>query len=71
MNLLIFATAFGTQYAIGALIDLYPAGAENTYEPRAYQIGFGLCLGVQVLAFLWYASGFRALRAAPSGRAQA
>ncbi|MGI9510091.1 MAG: MFS transporter [Geminicoccaceae bacterium] len=66
MNLLIFGTAFGTQYVIGAIIDLYPSDVEGTYQPIAYQLAFGLCLLVQVLALVWYALGFRTLRSAPS-----
>lgn len=71
MNLLIFGTAFGTQYAIGGIIDLFPAASEGTYQPDAYRIGFGLCLACQVLALIWYAAGFRFLRTAPSRGAEA
>lgn len=71
MNLLIFGTAFGVQYAIGGIIDLFPAGAEGAYQPMAYQLAFGLCLAAQAAALVWYALGFRALRTAPPREAQA
>jgi MFS family permease len=69
MNLLIFATAFGTQYAIGWIIDLFPSSTAGAYEPQAYIIGFGLCLAIQIIALIWYASGFRSLRDAPAREA--
>lgn len=71
MNLLIFATAFLTQYAIGEIIDLFPSSVEGAYEPRAYRLGFGLCLAVQIIALVWYGLGFRSIRAAPSREADA
>ena len=71
MNLLIFATAFGTQYAIGGIIDLFPSGTAGAYEPEAYRISFGLCLAAQVIALIWYAAGFRSLRNAPAREVEA
>ncbi len=65
MNLLIFASAFGTQYAIGEIIDLFPSTVAGGYDPRGYQFGFGACLAVQLIGFVWYATGFRRLRDAP------
>lgn len=66
MNLVIFGTAFGTQYAIGGIIDLFPTPSSDVYAPEAYQVAFGLCLAVQILSLIWYGSGFKALRNAPS-----
>jgi predicted MFS family arabinose efflux permease len=54
MNLIMFMTAFSAQYAIGAIIDLYPAGPDGGYDPRGYQTSFGILLGLQVLALGWY-----------------
>lgn len=65
MNLLIFGAAFGTQYAIGGIIDLFPSGTAGEYQPEAYRIGFGLCLTIQLVALVWYGAGFRSLRTAP------
>ncbi|MEM7042406.1 MAG: MFS transporter [Pseudomonadota bacterium] len=64
MNLLIFGTAFGTQYAIGGIIDLFPPAADGGYAPRAYQLGFGVFFALQALALIWYAAGFRRLQSA-------
>ncbi len=53
-NLVIFLSAFAIQYAVGAIIDLYPLTAAGGYDPRGYQTSFAIVLGIQVLAFLWY-----------------
>ncbi|HLT02432.1 MAG TPA: hypothetical protein VK001_09640, partial [Geminicoccaceae bacterium] len=61
INLVLFLAAFGAQYAIGAIIDLFPTTAEGGYHPRGYQVGFGVFLAVQVVALIWYLFGHRAL----------
>ena len=63
MNLVLFLFAFGAQYAIGAIIDLFPTTATGGYDPRGYQAGFGVFLAAQVLALLWYLLGRRSLMA--------
>ena len=54
MNLIIFMTAFAVQYAIGAIIDLFPPTATGGYDPRAYQVAFGIVLAIQLVAMIWY-----------------
>lgn len=54
LNFITFTTAFLVQYIVGAIIDLWPATATGGYPPQAYQAGFGLFLGLQVLALIWY-----------------
>lgn len=54
LNLLIFMTAFGTQYGVGAVINLWTTTASGGYAVQAYQTAFGLVLGLEVLAFLWF-----------------
>jgi predicted MFS family arabinose efflux permease len=54
VNLLVFLTAFVVQYAIGEIIDLFPTTADGGYDPRGYQLGFGVFLAVQALALAWY-----------------
>jgi MFS family permease len=54
VNLLVFLTAFVVQYAIGEIIDLFPTAADGGYDPRGYQLGFGVFLAVQALALAWY-----------------
>jgi predicted MFS family arabinose efflux permease len=63
MNLVLFLAAFGAQYAIGAIIDLYPTTAGGGYHPQGYQVGFGVFLAAQLLALIWYLLGRRSLTA--------
>ena len=63
MNLVLFLAAFGAQYAIGAIIDLFPTAAGGGYHPAGYQVGFGVFLAAQLLALVWYLLGRRSLTA--------
>jgi MFS family permease len=54
MNLLIFAGAFATQYAIGAVIEFFPATAEGMGSPKGYQAAMGAFLALQVAGAVWY-----------------
>ncbi len=54
MNLLMFLSAFGVQYAVGVIIDFYPVTASGGYDPRGYQMAFGILLVLQIMAFGWY-----------------
>lgn len=54
MNVLSTGCAFLLQYAIGAVIDLWPRGAAGGYDPAAYRWAFGLALAAQAAAFLWF-----------------
>jgi MFS family permease len=62
MNLLIFLAAFAIQYAIGAVIAMYPASASGGYDPHSYQVAFGLCLGLQVLTAAIFIANRRLFR---------
>jgi predicted MFS family arabinose efflux permease len=64
MNLVLFLAAFGAQYAIGAIIDLFPSTPGGGYDPTGYQVGFGVFLAAQLLALVWYLLGRRSLMAA-------
>lgn len=66
MNLTIFGAAFGIQYAIGGVIDLFPTTAAGGYATEGYAYSFGLCLIFQLIALIWYASGFHILRTTAS-----
>ena len=46
--------AFVFQYAIGAMIDLFPAAATGGYPPDAYRFAFGALLAAEILGLLWY-----------------
>jgi MFS family permease len=54
LNVLAFSTAFAGQYAIGAIIDLWPTTSTGGYQATGYRVGFGACLLLQVVCFLWY-----------------
>jgi MFS family permease len=60
VNLLLFLTAFAVQYAIGAIIDLFPGTAEG-YSPEGYRWGIGAFLALQLVALIWFLTGRRAL----------
>jgi hypothetical protein len=61
MNLVLFLAAFGAQYAIGAIIDLFPTTPGGGYHPMGYQVGFGVFLAAQLLSLIWYLLGRRSL----------
>ena len=53
LNLLVFLSAFAGQWAMGAVIDLWPAEA-GRYDLAGYRAAFGMMLGLQLLATAWY-----------------
>jgi predicted MFS family arabinose efflux permease len=65
MNLLIFLAAFAIQYAIGAIIGMYPASASGGYDPRSYQAAFGVFLVAQVAAFALFVVNWKRFAAKP------
>jgi predicted MFS family arabinose efflux permease len=69
MNLLSTASAFVLQYAIGAIIDLWPRTSTGGYEPEAYTYAFGAVLAAQAAAFLWFAASGRTGRGQRSSAA--
>ncbi len=54
LNVMVFSGSFAAQYAIGAIIDLWPPLAGGNYQPAAYQAAFGTMLAIEVVAFLWF-----------------
>ncbi|MGI9411596.1 MAG: MFS transporter [Hyphomicrobiaceae bacterium] len=58
-NLVIFSTAFAMQYAIGAIIELYPRTPTGGYETESYTAAVGVALGLQLLALGWYLINIR------------
>jgi len=54
LNLLIFVMAFVAQWAVGAVIDLWPQTASGGYAPDGYQVAFAVMLSLQVVALAWY-----------------
>jgi len=53
LNLLVFSAAFVAQWVTGIIINQWPVIAGN-YSPHGYSAGFGVILGLQLLAALWY-----------------
>ena len=62
VNLLIFGYAFVAQYAIGAIIELYPQPTPETYDPASYRTAFGAFLAVQLAALVWFLVTARYMR---------
>ena len=54
LNLLVFVAIFATQWAIGAIIDLWPTTPTGGYAPEGYQAALGSLWVIQVLAILWF-----------------
>src|SRR3990172_7562043 len=56
LNVLVFASAFGIQAAIGAIITWWsPAGSFST---EGYRVAFGSALALQTLALVWFRARF-------------
>lgn len=51
-NVLVFLCAFLSQWAIGAIINLWPT-AEG-YDPQGFQTAFGIFLILQMIGWLWF-----------------
>jgi hypothetical protein len=54
LNVMVFVTAFGGQWGIGEVINLWPTSPHGNYAPVAYKAGFGLMLALQILSVLWF-----------------
>ena len=54
VNLMVFLGAFAGQWAIGAIINLWPVAADGGYAPEGYQAGFALVFGLQFISLLWF-----------------
>jgi predicted MFS family arabinose efflux permease len=65
-NLLIFLAAFGLQWGLGAVINLWPAD-HGTYPEAAYQTALAVCLAMQVPGLLLWL-GFKPWQLAPAPR---
>ena len=63
-NLLLFATAWGLQWGIGAILDRFPGATEGASDPLGYRWAFGLAFLLQIVAVSWYLRGIRRKRPA-------
>jgi MFS family permease len=68
LNLLVFLAAFMGQWAIGAIIGLWPVGADGRYALEGYRAGFGVMLGLQSISLVWFLMVSRIVRNRPKSR---
>ncbi len=54
LNLLVFVAAFAGQWAIGAIIGLWPTDSGQALAPTGFNAGFGLMLILQVAGLFYY-----------------
>jgi MFS family permease len=52
LNSMVFACAFLVQWALGAVINLWPVTAAG-YDPRGYRLGFGVAFAIGLSAWMW------------------
>jgi MFS family permease len=62
VNLLVFVTAFFGQWAIGAIIGLWPVSVDGKYALAGYRSGFSVMLAIQAMALLWFFAANRMIR---------
>ena len=55
----VFVAAWGLQWGIGEILDLFPGAAEGVSDQAGYRWAFGLALLSQFAAFGWYMRAFR------------
>lgn len=53
LNTFFFIGAFALQFAVGLVIDLFPAEASGNYPVLAYQLAFAVMVVIQVASWLW------------------
>ena len=54
LNLMVFTTAFATQWGVGAIIGLWPETGSGGYAPEGYRAAFGVLLVLQFVAAGWF-----------------
>lgn len=62
VNLLVFVVAFAGQWAIGAIIGMWPVSEAGNYALPGYRAGFGVFLGLQLLSLVWFFVACRIIR---------
>ena len=58
LNMVTFLLAFGVQFGVGAIINLWPV-VDDRYAPGAYRVAFGICWLLQVASIAWLAHAER------------
>ncbi len=54
LNVIVFILAFVGQWAVGAVIDLWPQTADGGFAPAGYQAALGGLSALQAVALAWY-----------------
>ncbi len=54
VNLLVFVAAFSSQWAIGAIIGIWPVGADGSYAVMGYKAAHAIMLAIQITSLLWF-----------------
>jgi len=54
LNVLVFVAAFAAQWAVGAVVGLWPAAAGSGYSATGYRTGLGILLLLQFLTLIWF-----------------
>jgi predicted MFS family arabinose efflux permease len=54
VNLLVFVAAFAGQWAIGAIIGIWPVGSDGRYAAPGYQAAFAVVLATQIVFLFWF-----------------
>ena len=62
VNMLVFVATFVAQWMIGVIIEMWPMGADGSYNKQGFYYGFGLMLVLQISTLLWYAAGLWILK---------
>lgn len=62
INLVVFLGAFGLQWLVGPIVDLWPANPAGGHGEAAYRAGFATVLAIQMVAFAWYLVAVRRWR---------
>jgi MFS family permease/Fe-S cluster assembly iron-binding protein IscA len=59
LNVLVFASAFGVQWGIGAILGHWEDPQTGRYGAVGYRVGFGLVAGLLFLALAWFVRQWR------------
>lgn len=53
LNLLVFVAAFGIQWGVGVVINMWPVTTAGNFAVEGYRVAFALVLAIQVVGLIW------------------